>query len=53
MQVNVRIAFVMLDVVAKAGIVNHMQFNGKFGYPQCFIRGKTAQKNIVWIYRYG
>ena len=39
-------------MIAKAGILNHTQFNGKFGCPRCLVFGETAQTKKVWVYRF-
>ena len=42
----------VLDMIAKAGVLNHTQFNGKFGCPRCLVVGETAETKKVWVYRY-
>ena len=42
----------VLDMVAKAQVVNQTQFNGKYGCANCFIEGKWSQKCSKWIYPY-
>ena len=39
-------------MIAKAGVLNQTQFNGKFGCPRCLVLGKTAKTIKVWVYRY-
>lgn len=45
-----KVLFVVLDMVAKAALLNQTQFNGAYGCPQCLARGKSAETKRVWIY---
>ena len=49
---NAWISLLVLDMVAKAAIINHTQFNGKYGCPRCPVAGETAHSRKVWIYKW-
>ena len=49
---NASNSLLVLDMVAKAAIINHTQFNGKYGCPRCLVAGETAHSRKVWIYKW-
>ncbi len=37
-------------MVAKAAVLNQIQFNGAYGCPRCLAKGRSATSKRVWIY---
>ena len=45
-----KLIYLVADMVAKASILNHMQFNGRFGCPLCYCQGQSGDDGNGWFY---
>ena len=45
-----KLIYLVADMVTKANILNHMQFNGRFGCPLCYCQGQSGDDGNGWFY---